>query len=101
MTTKKPGGLTPLAKILLTGSLGVAAVFATKHFVPSLLGGKRATKSSVPPKADLRVAEAPRTTPIAVSSPPTSEKPGCIDKPEIRMLIWAWNAQQGLLYANG
>ncbi len=101
-TTMKPAGrLTPLAKLLITGALATSAVLATKQLAPSLFGGKTTTKSSVPPNAELRVSEAPRVAQVPSVAVPTSSKPGCADKPEVRMLIWAWNAQQGLLFANG
>ena len=107
-TARRKTGPTPLAKGLVIALLLVAAFFATKRFAPGLLGGHTATSApaTVPPKAEL--PQGGSATPVLTLAsavptiaPPTSNEPGCGDQPEVRMLIWAWNAQQGLLFANG
>ena len=61
------------------------------------------TKNSVvPPKADL-----PSLNPDDPGNGDGADiqlagsEPGCTDKPEVRFLVWAWNAQMGMMYANG
>lgn len=66
-------------------------------------------QSSVPPRADLPNVD---TNPSAgadtddsgggftAAALPGSE-PGCTNKPEVRLLHWAWNAHMGLMYATG
>src|SRR5689334_7754992 len=92
-TSTRPGGPTPLAKGLIAFGLLTSAYVSVRHFAPGLFGGSSSsTPSSVPPRAAL---------PREPNAPPTGGKAGCANLPETRMLIWAWNAQQGLLFANG
>ena len=87
--------LTPLAKALITiivlGAVGTGIYSQRDKLFP----GKKPQASSVPPKADLPDV-ANTTKPVQVAT-----KPGCADKPEVRLYHWAWNAQMGLMYATG
>lgn len=69
---------------------------------------KAASKpSNVPPRADLPNADAnpdagagDTGASVIPASLPGSE-PGCTNKPEVRLLHWAWNAHMGVMLANG
>jgi OmpA-OmpF porin, OOP family len=86
--------LTPLAKALIT-IVVIAAVGATVYTQRSkLFPGKKAVASSVPPKVNLG-SDTPKA-PVVLNT-----KPGCADKPEVRLYHWAWNSQMGMMYATG
>ena len=56
--------------------------------------------SAVPKRVDLPILNASYTSTVPAAALPGTS-PGCTDKPEVRMLVWAWNSQMGLMFANG
>jgi OOP family OmpA-OmpF porin len=56
--------------------------------------------SAVPRRIDLPVLNTSAASNVG-AAPLPGTRPGCSDKPEVRMLVWAWNAQMGLMFANG
>src|SRR5260370_800217 len=67
-----------------------------------LAPGAKTREAAVPAKADLPPLNVNTTSdyaPPAASLPGT--KAGCSKLAEVRMLVWAWNAQMGAMFANG
>src|SRR2546430_53395 len=92
--------LTPFAKFFLTvvilGFLGYVGYTYRDKLIP----GRGTTASVVPKGVDLPSGpDNPASANVNYKTPGSS--PGCTDLPELRMNVWAWNAQMGLMAANG
>jgi outer membrane protein OmpA-like peptidoglycan-associated protein len=87
--------------LILTVGVAVGGFRLWKQYGKVIAPAAPTRESAVPVKADL-----PNTTPSSQGAPtgsftPPGKEPGCTDKPEVRMLVWAWNAQMGAMLANG
>src|SRR5688500_14903022 len=86
--------LTRFSKVLISLAVvgAMAAAVQTNYGFDRLLPEPQTEKSNVPQKIDL-----------PESSADLSDKnlPGCSSLPEVRLLHWAWNAQLGMMFANG
>jgi outer membrane protein OmpA-like peptidoglycan-associated protein len=89
--------LTPLAKGLVTvvvvGAVGTGIYTQRNKLFP----GKKPAETQEVTKVVLPDDPTAGKTSMAA----TSSKPGCADKPEVRLEMWAWNAQMGIMFANG
>jgi OmpA-OmpF porin, OOP family len=74
---------------------------SAREIFSKLVPAAKQRESVVPSKADLPdvASTESRGTVEAVAMPGTTQ--GCSDRPEVRMLIWAWNSQMGAMFANG
>lgn len=97
--------LTPFAKTFIAAAIVGLTALAANRISPGLANrlfpGEKRQGSMVPEAADLP-SVAPQGTSAAVASRPLpGTAPGCQTLPEVRLELWAWNAQLGLLYAAG
>jgi outer membrane protein OmpA-like peptidoglycan-associated protein len=89
---------------IIAALLGAGALFASARYsVTHGLLNPPAAVSKVPARASLpALAESEPLAPAgdtAVRLP--GHEPGCPRSGEVRALVWAWNAQMGLMFANG
>ena len=94
--------LTPMGRLILTVAI-IAGLWGLKWFVMD--SGQVLTKETVASQEISKVA-LPETggsynggsvAPLSIPS----NTPAKINAPEVRWLCWAWNAQMGVMYANG
>lgn len=92
--------LTPFAKVFLTLVILGVVGYVGYHYRDTLIPGRATSNSVVPKSADLPAGpDTPGAMNVSYKTPGT--QPGCSDQPEVRMNIWAWNAQMGLMAATG
>lgn len=97
--------LTPFAKTFIAAAIVGLTALAANRMSPGLANrlfpGEKRQGSMVPEAAELP-SVAPQGPSAAVASRPLPGTAlGCEQRPEVRLELWAWNAQLGLLYAAG
>src|SRR5690349_4584975 len=97
MSYKLNRGPKLLAACFGAASLFVAARYAVTHGLLAVPGAE----SKVPQKAELPLLREPEATVAGVDVSMPGPAPGCSSLPELRALVWAWNAQMGWMFANG
>ncbi len=93
--------LTPVGRLSVTIAI-VLGLFGGYKLLQSngLIGSRSTSESTVINKIDL--PDAPKNASSSVATIPLpSNKPANVGTPEVRWLMWAWNAQMGALLANG
>jgi len=88
---------------ILIGLVGVGLVgYALKKYgmLDAIVPSAKVAESTVPKRVDLPVLNPSIASNVAPAPQPGSA-PGCTSEPEVRMLVWAWNAQMGLMFATG
>jgi outer membrane protein OmpA-like peptidoglycan-associated protein len=88
---------------ILIGLIGVGLVgYALKKYgvMDTIVPSAKTAESTVPKRVDLPVLN-PSVAANVTAAPLPGSAPGCTSEPEVRALVWAWNAQMGLMFANG
>jgi OmpA-OmpF porin, OOP family len=93
--------LTPIGRmsVAIAIVLGLFGIYKTLSN-SGIIGSKSTSESTVINKIDL--PDAPKNASTSVATMPLpSNRPANLSTPEVRWLMWAWNAQMGALLANG
>src|SRR5262245_19780620 len=98
--------LTPFAKTFMAAAIvGLTALAAHRlrpGYLDQLFPAEKRQGSLVPEAGALPAftSQGAPAAPVAARPLPGAE-PGCAGLPEVRLELWAWNSQLGLLYATG
>jgi len=94
--------LTPLGRMLLVICGLALLVFGLYKYgvLDKLIPKAKERASGVPPRANLPEGGSEGSDTVPARAMPGTGA-GCSDRPEVRTLIWAWNAQMGAMFANG
>jgi OOP family OmpA-OmpF porin len=98
--------LTPFAKFFITvvilGVIGYAGWrYKSTGLLERVVPAAKGKESKVPLKADLPALDTGAVAGTAAKVDLPGSTPGCTEKPEVRFLVWAWNAQMGGMLATG
>ena len=86
--------------IFLIGA-GLVGYSLNKYgLLESIIPSAKIRKSTDIAKIDLPSLSQTAASDVKPAALPTNQR-GCPDKPEVRMFVWAWNAQMGLMFATG
>ncbi|HLK15366.1 MAG TPA: OmpA family protein [Fimbriimonadaceae bacterium] len=97
----KPAGKIVILILVLGVVVGGYRLLTGGGLLSKFMPGEQAASSQVPGKADLpQIPGSAQPAPIGNMAMP-STNPAAVNAPEIRMLCYAWNAQMGLMFANG
>ncbi len=93
--------LTATGRILIAG-LCFGALWAVKYYAydKGMVFKKEASKSHTLGSIDLPSAPSNAKTAVPTLDLPSTQ-PASVPGPELRELVWAWNAQAGAMYATG
>jgi OmpA-OmpF porin, OOP family len=93
--------LTPLGRLMLVLAI-IAILFGLKWLIldSGYVLKKETTQSQDVGKIDLPDAAKNTNNSVQVAGMP-SENPASLSSPQIRWMLWAWNAQMGVMFANG
>lgn len=93
--------LTKKARILLFGVIGILVVFGLRFaYLNGYIPGIKPVASSVPKSATVPKGFEAAASRVEQAALPSS-RPTRLGKPSVKVLLWAWNAQMGELFANG